>query len=64
MDHASAQRRDPLERRLHVGNGEVGQRSRIARADATLVNAEGWSLALGLPAAPFGLAPLGDLNTE
>ena len=64
MDHASPERPDLLQRGVHVSDGEVGQRGRVAWAGATLVNAEHGSSALGLPAATFGLASLGELDAE
>jgi hypothetical protein len=64
MDHASPEPRDPLERGRHIRDGEVRQRGRVARPGATFVNAEHRSAALGLPAATFGLAALGELDPE
>lgn len=64
MDHASAQRGDLLECRVHIGHGEIRQRGRVAWAGATFVNAEHGSPALSLPAATFGLGALGELDAE
>jgi len=64
MDHASPERGDVLERGLHIRDGEIRQRARVARPGATFVNAERRSPALGLPAATFGLAALGQLAAE
>jgi hypothetical protein len=64
MDHASAQRGDLLKRGVHVGDGEIWQRGRVAWAGATFVNAERWSPARGLPTAAFRLAALGELDAE
>ena len=64
MDHAPPQRRDLLERGLHVGDGEVGQRSRVARTGAAFVNTEAGRPALALPAATLGFGPLGELDPE
>lgn len=64
MDHASPQRRDLLERGLHLRDSEVGQRERVSRSGATFVNAQHRSAALGLPAATLALAPLAELDAE
>jgi len=64
MDHASAKRRDLLERGIHVRDGEVGQRGRISWAAATFVNAERRSPALGLPASTLGFAALDELDAK
>ncbi len=64
MDHAFPKRRDPLERAVHVNDGEVGQRGRVAPGGATFVNAEQTSPAPGLAAATFGLPALGELDAE
>ena len=64
MDHASPQRGDLLERSLHLGNGEIRQGGRVARARATFVNANRGSAALRLPSTAFGLAALGELGAE
>jgi len=64
VDHAPAERGDLLERGLHIGNGEVRQRGRVARAGATFVNAEARSSVVGLPAATFGLAALREFDPE
>ena len=64
VDHGPAEPSDLLERSLHIGDGEIRQRGRVAWAGATFVDAEHGSPALGLPAAAFGLAALGELNAE
>ena len=64
MDNAPAQSLDLAERRVHVGDGEVGQRDRVARTRATLVDADGGIPGVCLPAAAFGLAALGQLDAE
>jgi hypothetical protein len=64
MDHAPSQRRDLLERGVHVSDCEVGQGSSVARAGATFVDAERRSTASGLPATAFGLAAPGELHAE
>ena len=64
MDHASPERGDLLERGLHIGNREIRQRCRVARAGTALVDSDHGSPALSLPAATFGLAALGQLDAE
>jgi hypothetical protein len=64
MDHASAQPSDLLERGLHVRDGEVRERGRVARTGTTFVNAERRTPAVGLPAATFGVATLGEIDAE
>jgi hypothetical protein len=64
MDHASSEPPDLPERGLHIGDGEVRQRGRVARTGTTLVNAHRRTPTLALPAATLGLAALGELNPE
>lgn len=64
MDNASTESLDLVERRVHVVNGEVGQRNRVARARATLVDSDLRIPGVCLPAAAFGLAAVGELGTE
>jgi hypothetical protein len=64
MDHAPPERRDLLERCLHVSNGEVGKRGGVAGAGATLVNADFRSAGLSLPATTFGLTAFREINAE
>jgi hypothetical protein len=64
MDNASPQSLHLVERRVHVSNGEVGQRDRVARALATLVDSDVGIPGVCLPAAAFGLAAIGDLGAE
>ena len=64
MDHSSAQRADLLQCGLHIGDGEIRQRCRVAGPSATFVNTDYGSAALRLPTAAFGLAPLGELDAE
>jgi len=64
MNHASPERRDLLERGLHVRDGEVRQRGPVAGAGATFVNAKHGSATLGLPAATLGLAARGELDAQ
>jgi hypothetical protein len=64
MDHASPQQPHPLERRLHILDAYVRQRSRVARTATTFVNAERETPAVGLPATTFGLAALGQIDAE
>ena len=64
MDHDSAQRDDLFKRGLHIGDREIRQRSRVARASATFVNAERRSPALGLPTTTFSLAALSEVDAE
>jgi hypothetical protein len=61
VDNASTQSLDLFERRLHVANGEIGQRDGVAGAGATLVDPD-----IGIPrscppAAALGLPPRGEL---
>jgi hypothetical protein len=64
MDHASPKPPDLPKRGLHIRNGEIRQRGRVARTDTTFVNAKRRTPAVGLPAATFGLAALGELDAE
>lgn len=64
MDHASPKRSHLLKRGLHIVHGEVRQRGRVAWAGASFVNAERRSPAVGLPAATFALAALGEFDAE
>jgi hypothetical protein len=64
MNHASAERGDLLERRLHMVHGEIRQRGRFAWASATFVNAEHRSPAHCLPTATFDVAALVELDAE
>ena len=64
MDDASPEPLDLLERGLHIRNGEVRQRGRVARTDTTFVNAKRRTPGVGLPTATFGLAPRGELDAE
>ena len=64
MDHASPKPLDLLERGLQIGDGEVRQRGRVPRTATTIVNAERRTPAVSLPPATFGLAALGELDTE
>jgi hypothetical protein len=64
MDHASPEYSDPLERGVHIRDGEVRQRSRVARTGTTFVNAQRRSAAVALPTATFGFSALGELHAE
>jgi hypothetical protein len=58
MDNASPQSGDLPEGGLHIGDGEIGKRRRVARAGTALVDSKHGSAALGLPAATVSLAAL------
>jgi hypothetical protein len=64
MDHASTEASDLLERGVHIRDGEVRQRGRIARTRTAFVNAQRRIPAVGLPAATFGLIALGERDAE
>ena len=64
MDNASTQSLDLGKRRVHVDNGEVGQRDRVARARATLVDSDVRIPGVCLPAVAFALAAVGELGAE
>jgi len=64
MDHPPSERRDPLKRDVEVSDGEVGQRTRVARAGTALVNSEHRSPAAALPASTLGVAALRQFDAE
>jgi hypothetical protein len=49
MDHRAAELADALQRRLQVADGEVGERSGVARARPTLVEPKAKAIVLDLP---------------
>ena len=64
MDNASTQSLDLLERRIHLGNGEVGQRDRVAGPGAAFVDPDVGLSGVCLPAAAFGLTAIDELSAE
>ena len=64
MDDRSAERSNALECRVKIGHGEVGQRHRVARARAAVMDPDRRPVRSGLPAAALGLGPLVQFGRE
>ena len=64
MDHAAAERLDPLQRRGDVGDREVGQRERVAGAAPTRVHTDGGSTGVRLPALALAVTARPQLDAE
>jgi hypothetical protein len=64
MDDSPTERLDPVERGVHVGDREVGQRCGVAWAGAPLVDPDGEIPGVRLPAPTFGRVALGQLEAE
>ena len=64
MDHASPERRDPLERLSEIAHGEVGQRKGIAWATSAGMDAERRGSYVRLPALSLGILAGLQLNAE
>ena len=64
MDDLAPERTDPLERGIHIRNGEVGERHPIAGSRSSLVEAERRVAAVGLPTLALTLATVLEFDLQ
>ena len=64
VNDLSAELADPVQRDLHVRNGEIRERYTVARSRAPRVQAERRTVSAGLPAFSFDGATFRELDTQ